>query len=99
MEIREGRDQKALLYQAYVFCDARVEPWDLYPDRLLLKVSDALSLFHLYPVTMSTELDIEKFAGSDHCSATTGSTLTPSHVDGSEHRSSISTSAGACGGK
>lgn len=48
---------------------------------------------------MPAELDIEKIAGSDLSSATTGSTLTPSHVDGSERRSSVSTSAVSGEGK
>ena len=51
------------------------------------------SLSHLDLVPMSAELDIEKLAGSDLSSATTGSTRTPSHVAGSERRSSVSTSA------
>ena len=42
---------------------------------------------------MPAELDIEKLAGSDLSSETIGSTLTPSHVDRSERRSSVSTSA------
>lgn len=58
----------------------------------------SLSYFKLAP--MPAELDIEKSAGCDDlCSATTGSTLTPSHVDGSERRPSVSTSGVAAGGK
>lgn len=59
---------------------------------------ERISHFKLAP--MPAELDIEKSAGCDDlCSATTGSTLTPSHVDGSERRPSVSTSGVAAGGK
>lgn len=63
------------------------------------KFQTRLSLSQLDLVPMPAELDIEKVAGSDLSSAATGSTLAPSHVNGSERRSSVSTRAGSGEGK
>jgi len=91
---------RELFYIKYMSSVMPQESLDIYTQTACSrKVQTRWSLFHLDLVAMSAELDVEKFAGSDLSSATTGSTLTPSYVDGSECRSSVTTSAVAREGK